>query len=70
MRTEDLCNYSPLVDDTSEVNEGSIAPMLTTNSSAYIYIHMYMYNESTNAELVDKLLYCSYMFLTLLCHLQ
>jgi hypothetical protein len=43
MGTEDPCNYSPEVDDTSEVNEGSIAPMLTTNSWAYIYIYIYIY---------------------------
>jgi hypothetical protein len=37
MRIEDLCNYSLEVKDTSEVNEGSSAPMLTTNNWAYIF---------------------------------
>jgi hypothetical protein len=32
--------------------------VLTTNSWAYIYIYI-LYNEPTNAQLVDKWLYCS-----------
>jgi len=43
MRTDDLCNYNPKVDDRSTVNEGSIAPMLTTNNWVYIYIYIYIY---------------------------
>jgi hypothetical protein len=53
MRTENLCNYSPEVDDTSKANEGSIAPMLTANSWVYIYTY-FLYNEPTNAQLIDK----------------
>lgn len=37
MRPKDLCNYSPEVEDTSEVNEGLSAPMLTTKNWAYIF---------------------------------
>jgi len=78
MRTKDLCNYSPVVDDTSKVNEGSIAPMLTTNTWVHIYIYIYTHththiffvqwtNKCTfNWQIIILLLHVS----TLLCHLQ